>query len=384
MRFYPIPLMAFVLLLSLSVSAQDDSRFSLLLKSGTIVPPKNITAENIDNYNRVASRTNGKALAVIQFEQIPSPAERLQLKQAGIELLDYVPNNAYTATITGSLEKGQLLNFKVRSVIELTPVQKMQPELAASMFPAHAIKVAGTVDVWISFPTSYVFEEVKDQLAQKNIDVIGSRLKEYRILELRIASGRLTELASLPFVEFVQVAPAPDKALNYNSLFASRATVLKASLANGGSNLNGQDVVVGVGDDGDIQTHLDFTNRLINRTGEIPRAHATHVAGTVGGAGIIQQVYSGYAPKSTLVGQYFSKIITNAPIYVTDHGMVITNNSYGSVEDDCEYNGLYDLSAKILDEQAFALPELLHVFAAGNDGSNNCNPYPTGFNTVLG
>ena len=384
MRFYPIPLMAFVLLLSLSVSAQDDSRFSLLLKSGTIVPPKNITAENIDNYNRVASRTNGKALAVIQFEQIPSPSERLQLKQSGIELLDYVPNNAYTATITGSLEKGQLLNFKVRSVIELTPVQKMQPELAAGMFPAHAIKVAGTVDVWISFPTSYVFEEVKGQLAQKNIDVIGSRLKEYRILELRIASGRLTELASLPFVEFVQVAPAPDKALNYNSLFASRATVLKASLANGGSNLNGQDVVVGVGDDGDIQTHLDFTNRLINRTGEIPRAHATHVAGTVGGAGIIQQVYSGYAPKSTLVGQYFSKIITNAPIYVTDHGMVITNNSYGSVEDDCEYNGLYDLSAKILDEQAFALPELLHVFAAGNDGSNNCNPYPTGFNTVLG
>lgn len=384
MRFYPIPLMAFVLLMSLSVSAQDDSRYSLSLKSGAIVPPKNISAESIDNYNRAASRTNGKAFAVIQFEQIPSPAERLQLKQAGIELLDYVPNNAYTATITGSVDLLQLLNFKARSVIELTPLQKMQPELSAGAFPDHAVKVAGTVDVWISFPSSYAFEEVREQFHQKNIDVIGNRLKEYRILELRIASGRLTELASFPFVEYVQVAPAPDKALNYNSLFASRATVLKASLANGGSNLNGQDVVVGVGDDGDIQTHLDFTNRLINRTGVVPRAHATHVAGTVGGAGIIQQVYSGYAPKSTLVGQYFSKVITNAPIYVTDHGMVVTNNSYGSVEDDCEYNGLYDLSAKILDEQAFALPELLHVFAAGNDGSNVCSPYPAGFTTVLG
>jgi len=40
--------MAFVLLLSLSVSAQDDSRYSLFLKSGKIIPPKNITAENID------------------------------------------------------------------------------------------------------------------------------------------------------------------------------------------------------------------------------------------------------------------------------------------------------------------------------------------------
>ncbi len=384
MRFYPIPLMAFVLFMSLSVSAQEDPRFNLLLKSGTIVPPKNISAENIENYNRAASRTNGKALAVIQFEQIPSPAEKLQLKQAGIELLDYVPNNAYTATITGSLDLLQLMSFRVRSVMELSPVQKMQPELASGKFPAHAVKVAGTVDVWISFPSSYSFEEVKAQLTQKNIDIIGSRLKEYRTLELRIPSARLTELASYPFVEYVQVASAPDKALNYNSLFASRANMLKASLSNGGSNLNGQGVVVGVGDDGDIQTHLDFTNRLINRTGQIPRAHATHVAGTVGGAGIIQQVYSGYATKSTLLAQYFSNIITNAPVYVTDHGMVITNNSYGSVEDDCEYSGIYDMTAKILDEQAFDLPELLHVFAAGNDGSNICSPYPAGFKTVLG
>jgi subtilisin family serine protease len=64
--------------------------------------------------------------------------------------------------------------------------------------------------------------------------------------------------------------------------------------------------------------------------------------------------------------------------------MVITNNSYGTVVEDCNYNGLYDLSSRIVDQQAFDLPELQHVFAAGNDGEMLCNPYPPGFKTVLG
>ncbi|MEK7224110.1 MAG: S8 family serine peptidase, partial [Bacteroidota bacterium] len=79
-----------------------------------------------------------------------------------------------------------------------------------------------------------------------------------------------------------------------------------------------------------------------------------------------------------------SNIITYAPTYVLDHGMVVTNNSYGSVTDDCAYAGLYDLTARILDQQAISLPELQHVFAAGNDGTNSCSPYPVGFKTVLG
>ncbi|HRE38059.1 MAG TPA: S8 family serine peptidase [Chitinophagaceae bacterium] len=388
MRFYPIPLMAFVLLLSLSVSAQDDSRFSLLLKSGTIVPPKNITVENIDNYNRVASRTNGKALAVIQFEQIPSPSERLQLKQSGIELLDYVPNNAYTATITGSLDLFHLLDFKVRSVVELTPVQKMQPELAAGIFPGHAVKVAGTVDVWISFPSSYAFEEVREQFNKKNIDVIGSRLKEYRILELRIASGRLTELASFPFVEYVQVAPGEDKPLS--DLWTNwgidgiRAKFLNAPLSVGGENLKGNGVTVGVGDDADFQQHIDFTDRLISRAAAPYNFHGTHVGGIVGGAGIRKELRAGFAPKSTIISQVFSNVFTNAAAYTADHDMVITNNSYGNILNDCNTFGFYDLYSRTLDQQAFAYPSLQNVFAAGNSGEYKCAPFPDSFRTIIG
>jgi hypothetical protein len=364
--------------------AQPDSRFNVLLQSGNIIPEKNITAEKLEDFNRTAARTSGQTFAIIQFEQIPGPNERLQLSQQGIELLDYIPNNAYTVTISGTLTTALLTQVKARSVINLSANQKMQSELAKGNYPSWAVKSPGTIDVWISFPKSFSLETVQQELQSKGFELTSVQYKNYRVIALRVAVTRLGELAMMPCIEFVQAIPAGDKELNYNSMFASRANALKAPVASGGKNLNGQGVVIGVGEDGDMQTHLDFSGRLINRAGEIPRNHASHVGGTIGGAGIIHELYAGYAPKASLIGQIFSNIITNAPAYVQDNGMVITNNSYGSVVDDCAYNGLYDLTARILDQQAFDLPELQHVFAAGNDGFRTCAPYPNGFKTVLG
>ena len=105
MRSNPIPLITICLLVSFSSLAQDDSRYSLLLKTGTITPPKNITEEKLNQFNRNAARTDEKTFAIIQFEQLPTENEKDQLKQAGIELLDYIPNNAYTVTITGLLDE---------------------------------------------------------------------------------------------------------------------------------------------------------------------------------------------------------------------------------------------------------------------------------------
>ncbi|MBI5373283.1 MAG: S8 family serine peptidase [Sphingobacteriales bacterium] len=384
MRFYPIPLIAAWLLMAIPSRAQDDSRYALLLKSGSFTPSKNITEAGIGLFNSRAAPSAGKSFAILQFEQLPTLSEKQQLLQEGIELLDYVPNNAYTVTISGSLNEISLQRLHARAILTPAPRQKMQPELARGEFPPHAVKQAGTLDLWISYPRSFSLEQVKLELQRNNFDILNTDYRLYHVLALRIAASRLEELAAQPFIEYVQAVPHPDQALNYNSMYASRANLLKAPLAAGGKNLDGQGVVVGIGDNGDVQSHLDFNGRLINRAAEVMRAHATHVAGTVGGAGIIQELYAGYAPKATLLAQYFTGIFSNAPAYIQDYGMVITNNSFGSVTDDCNYNGLYDLSSRILDQQAIDLPELQQVFAAGNDGANTCSPYATGFKTVLG
>src|SRR5689334_1091022 len=78
-------------------------------------------------------------------------------------------------------------------------------------------------------------------------------------------------------------------------------------------------------------------------------------------------------PTSTLFPYttLFRSIILNAPAYVNDYGMVITNNSYGD-NIECGYYGTYDLYARMMDQMAFDLPQLENVFSAGNSGLDVC------------
>lgn len=384
MKPYPISLLAVLLFSSLTVFGQKENLYRIRLNSSAKTPEQNITAEQIFEFNKNVSRVNGKAFTVIQFEKIPTDADRKFLLQKGVQLHDYISGNAFTATITNTIDAGSLQAAKTRSIFEMQPVDKMQIFLAKQIIPSWAVKIEGTVDLWISFPSSFSFDEVKQQLQIRNFDLQSVRFKDYRIVELRIASDRLTELASLPFVEYVQPIPQEDQPLNNRSRAGSRANIANASAAVGGRNLHGEGIVVGIGDNADALNHIDFAGRIISRFGTTSGQHGIHVAGTTGGAGIMTDTLAGYAPKATIITQVFNHILEYAPTYVQDYGMVLTNNSYGVIAGECGYNGLYDLYSRIVDQQAFDLPYLTNVFAAGNSGTLTCAPYPTGFKTVLG
>ena len=371
-----------LLLALLFVSITSISQ-TVQLRSGSFQPPANIRKEVVDSFNRVAAKINGQSFAVIQFSRIPTAAEQGLLMKSGIQLLNYLPPNTYTVSIKGKVSLAAIQAAGARSLFQLSGKQKMQHYFAKGVIPSWAVKTAGTVDVWISFPKTIESAAVIAELKRLNVTLLSEAHKQYGVLSLRIAASRIAEIAALPFVEFIQPAPPADQPLNYNSRVGAKANVLNTSAANGGRGLNGEGVVVGVGDNADIQTHVDFSGRLINRSASPFRAHGTHVSGTVGGAGNIDESFRGFAPKSTIIAQDFSGILDNAATYVNDYGMVITNNSYGNIIE-CDYHGTYDLYSRIMDQQAFDLPHLLHVFSAGNSGSSTCAPYAQGFHTVLG
>jgi len=375
----PVPLITLLCLSLLAEGQQKDYR--ILLKGSSFTPQKNISAVDADRFNRKSLFVAGKTFTVIQFDHIPTTQEKELLSRAGIELLDYVPYNAYTATVRGSLNTSVLNSVKARSVIDLKPEQKMFPSLAEKRFPSWAVRVPGTIDLWISFPKTFSFETVKNELKAKNADILSEDYKNYRVIAVRIAQQKLTELASLPFIEYVQPAPAEDKPLNNKDVVNARANVLTSTL---GRNLDGKGVVIGIGDNADPLRHIDFTGRLINRAPLVGAAHGVHVMGTAAGAGIINEKYKGFAPRATIVAQAFSAILANAPAYVNDYGMVVTNNSYGNVVDDCETFGVYDIYSRIMDQYAYDMPYLANVFASGNSGAFNCSPYLNGFSNVLG
>ena len=381
MKFNPIPLITICLLVSFCLNAQEDSRYRIQLQQESFIPSGSITPKEISSLNNKLKKINGKSFILIQFEQTSTEVERKQLQQSGIELLDYIPHYAYTATINGNLDAAVLQKAKARVVLELKPTQKMQYALSKGIFPAHAVKSPGSIDLWISFPKTFSLNEVVTELRNQSVDINSTIYSNYRILAIRISQQGLNELASLPIVEYVQPVPREDQALNVKSMASSRANVLVSSL---GRNLNGDSVVVGVGDDSNPFRHIDFTNRIINRNIASGGAHGIHVMGTVGGAGLIDERVFGYAPRATIIAQSFSGVLNNIPAYVQDYGMVITNNSYANIADDCDNFGVYDLYSRILDQQAADFPNLQNVFAGGNSGGMNCAGYPAGFRNVLG
>ncbi|TLV00527.1 S8 family serine peptidase [Dyadobacter luticola] len=372
----------FLFLTNLSTEAQDNKDYRLMLKSGTFTPAKNIAPDKTTLPSLRLAAQGQKSFVIIQFESIPTAEEKRQLKSEGIELLEYIPNNAYTATVTGQDFQNSLARTKGRAIIELSPEQKMQPGLANGRMPAHAIKAPGTLDVWISYPASIGFEEIRDSLKAQGFELLSEQYKMHQILALRIPQTRLKELAGKRFIQYVQAIPPDNKAFNNKTTSNARANLLSSSMP-AGRNLSGEGVVVGVGDDSNPLQHVDFNGRMINRAAIEAGVHGVHVMGTLAGAGIMNERYTGFAPKATYVAQSFSNILAYAPEYSRDFGMVVTNNSYGGDINTCETFGVYDLYAYILDRQAFQLPYLQHVFAAGNSGAVNCSPYPAGFANIL-
>ncbi|MCF2487340.1 S8 family serine peptidase [Dyadobacter sp. CY347] len=367
-----------MVLLNSIVYAQNGSNPKLHLRNGTIVPPANLSETLTSASFRKSSPT--RRVVIIQFNNIPDKQAVDRLNKAGIDLLDYVPENAYTAMVSGTLDANVLLLADARSVVELTAADKIHPDLLRANPPAHAVTVAGKIDVVINFPSAISGEDVEQELESNNIEVISNSRRRYHIIEARIEINRLDELASLPWLLYIEAVPPPAEPLNDKSVAGSRANVLASGLPSG-YRLDGEGVVIGIVDSGDIKSHIDLSPRAVGYIAYPNNAwHGLHMAGTAAGGGIVNEMYKGYAPKASILLQ--SNLLYQASTMVKNFGMVVAAFAYGS--GNCDSFGYYDYISSIVDKQADELPHLTQVFAAGNSGlAGSCNGLPAGFGTVL-
>ena len=217
MRIHPIPFTFLLCLFSYTSFSQSNNGVALQLRSGKIFTEKNITIEKIKTFTEGLQKVNGKSFAVLQFELLPSEEKKKELAAAGIQLLDYIPGNAYSLCITKNIDPAILQKIGARSIFELSPQQKMHPSMAKGIFPSWAIRTPGMVDVWISFPKTISFSEIESLLRSKNIEITSTQYSKYHVIGLRIIRNRLNEIASFPFIEYIEPAPHGDQPLNYES-----------------------------------------------------------------------------------------------------------------------------------------------------------------------
>ena len=304
-------------------------------------------------------------------------------RQTPLRILAKIDNSTFIVSATQLPQAAEWQRLGIDGTAVLEPLHKMMPSLAAGKIPDHARSGQSQVQLLMATHPGISIGETRALLQQAGFQPDASPGNAFGVYAITCPTSQVKALAALPFVAFVQTIPPPDKILNQSSRAVAGAGALRAAVADGGRGLTGAGVTVGVGDDADPSRHPDLYDRIINHTPGIVNDHGAHTTGTVAGAGILLPQRAGFAPKASIVSQWFSGIWQNAGTYVRDYNMVLTNNSYGNIMGDCEMAGTYDLSSSLLDQQAFSYPQLLHVFASGNDGEYTCAPYPFHYATVL-
>src|SRR5438270_11499583 len=91
-------LMAAFVLLSMIAHAQKEH--AVLLRNSIVPAQANIRKSFIDSFNRRAPRFHEKTYVVLQFTSLPSEDVKHKLAKSNVTLLDYIPDNAYTATVS--------------------------------------------------------------------------------------------------------------------------------------------------------------------------------------------------------------------------------------------------------------------------------------------
>ncbi len=357
------------------VSAQKPAA-DIRLQTGTISAENNLLRKKPNNPAFQTIRFANKYYSVIHFERLPGADQKRLLAEQGVHLFDYLPKNSFLAEIHDSSAFQRLQQLDADGVYALPPRLKIAPTALtqAGSFPRDPHQVTA-----VFFYGSIDRSEVRRELVQAGGELVSTKILPAHVVYVKTSPEAIVQIARLPFVSYIAPQRLQDIALNYNNRAAHSLDALQAPA---GRNLQGDKVTIGVGDNSDPSTHIDFSGRLINRNPTTVNDHGTHTTGTAGGAGLLNVKYKGMAPRSTLVSQYFSDILVNAQTYISDYDMVLTNNSYYTGLALCPGEGEYNSISAYVDSQLFNSPSLLHVFAAGNDGVLTCNPFPNSYATI--
>ncbi|MDN3658554.1 S8 family serine peptidase [Ferruginibacter paludis] len=359
---------------SLSLYAQQEKvvRFA----NGNFVTGSNIKKQQFKKENIRNALVGDNYFVLVQFDNLPAREVREDLVKAGIQLQEYLPGNAYLAIMKNKFDVGKASQWGIVSINAVPAVFKISRQLY-NYIPS-GNKKANPLFAVTYFP-GVDRATITVELLKAGALLVPSKIISVNTIFIQANKQLINAIAAMPFVSSITLQTISDKPLNSNSRAVHGVESLNEL---NGKNLNGRGVTIGIGDNADIATHVDFSGRLISRTPWIPGDHGTHVSGTAAGAGLMNARYRGMASKATIIDQFFSDIITSAPVYVADNNMVLTNNSYHSVEDNCPGEGSYDVLSNYIDEQMGRYKDLLHITAAGNDGALSCGAFPASFGTV--
>jgi hypothetical protein len=337
---------------------------------------------------------------VLQLSRNPSQAERTDLAQDGLHLLDYLGGGVWFARSTG--EKSAFNSSLVEAIAPVAAEWKLHPALRYGDMPAYAVlqddakSVAPRYAVGVRF-----FSDIDDGSARAIAAGYGmdlwSAAPSIHTLQGALPAQAVFAMAADPGVQWIEPAAPALEPNNDGVRSGSQAHALQGNYY----GLDGSGIAVLVYDSGMADAHHpDFGGRLTAREPDQEiESHPTHVAGTIGGSGA-QSVqfggtrgqWRGMAPAVRLESFEYDRIGIGEILFadmgdfeddyriaINELGVDVANNSLGSNVSangyPCELHGDYGLMSELIDATvtgALGRP-LPIIFSAGNErGSGRC------------
>lgn len=363
----------FIYLVPFSVIAQQNvTPKYIYIKGQPLLSNNNVQKWLINN-----TTVNSPKQVLIQFAILPSKDVKQKLAMEGVLLLDYIPDNSYVAILKSNANTAILKQYA-------TFITDFKDEWkVGDLLQERVSNGEKSVKLLLSTHNIVTTSEVYNKLDELKATVYTTEVEKLNKYKLTIAASQLPKLISWYGAKYVTLIDK-DVPLNFESKTAVGLSRISAPKSFGGESLNGDGMVIGVGDNVSGNFHIDLKDRIINFNPASYTDHGVHINGIVGGAGIIDPKGEGMAPHATLINHFFSSVIDQTPYLYQAYNMTITNNSYAAQVGNCNYSGVYDGISEMVDELALNYDNVLHVFASGNDGYLDCNPLPKGFGTVTG
>jgi hypothetical protein len=326
--------LAAVLLLAGLAAGNDE----VILKSRRFVPTAGLDSSLLSRVPvpgqiRVQA-TSGNLHVIIQLADVPTLEKRIELINAGVQLLSYIPNRSWLAVV----QVDKLVDVAnlpgIRAVTAILPQDKLSPAIREQGVNLYSSNAAGDAKL-----VTLLFEDVALSAGEAAIEELGGRVieqdSEQSCLICYLPAGEVSALAARDGVKWIDQ--------HYESVDLNdgvRAAIDVNPVQAAPYNLTGAGVVLGQWEPGHPDgTHVDLAGRVVNiDDGRPVDDHATQVAGTMIGDGslLASRLYRGVATAATIVSyRDWDDVIDLRGQYreaVSRYGIDIANNSWGKVE----------------------------------------------------
>ena len=338
------------------------------LTTGTIPAARLTPAQVKATVNALAGSEQGKHI-IVQFNGVLSTKDRQALEKAGVKLTNYIGDNSFIAILDKTDAKAVSAVGAIRSMVEFNASYKEHEWLQTGNIPDYAIVDNSNPDnprvaLYVMLHQDANLNRGKSLVEDLGGEII-STLKSNNTLVVHLDKNAIDQLAGNDEIMYIEPPLPKFDVLNDSN----RARVQADQVQGAPYNLDGSGVTVLVYDGGTVRsTHVDFQGRAFVRDSSGMHYHSTHVAGTIGGAGVANPAYKGMAPGVTIQSYGFEQagglhqgfLYTDPGDLESDYdeainvyGSDISNNSIGTNTAwngfPCEWEGNYGVTANLID-----------------------------------